>query len=146
MMYAKFTVSSRSSGLTLIEVLVGLAMLSTLLVSLLVAQRRHREQLQAAGQKIAACKAADELLTGWFLSAASVPLSQAGSVPSNPALRWRTKILPNRETRRVGVELVRLTIHSANAAGGKDHKLTPLVSVDVVVPLVPGAETGEVIQ
>jgi type II secretion system protein I len=139
MMHAKFTVSSRNSGLTLIEVLVGLAILSTLLVSLIVAQRRHREQLQAARKKIDACQAADELLTGWFLNSGGLPLSQAGRVPNNRDLQWRTRIVPSKETRRVGVDLVRLTIHSANTADGKSGNLPPLVSVDVVVPQVAGA-------
>lgn len=145
-MYVKSTASSRHSGLTLIEVVVGLALLSTLLVSLLMAQRRHWRQIQAARQKLAACKAADELLTGWYSGSASVPLARSGGVPNNRALRWRTRVVPNRETRRWGMELVRLTIHSAEATDSLERESRPFLTVDVVVGPAPIPESGEVIR
>ena len=56
----------RRGGLTLIEVVIGLLLLSTLLSSLLLSHQRHARQLQLAQRTLAAIDSADRLLADWF--------------------------------------------------------------------------------
>lgn len=121
---------SRAGGLTLVEVLAALAILGTLLVSVLLAEARCRRQSAGARQRLESCRAADALLEQWWRDPGELPRSGQGDVPGHGELVWRTSVVENRDVRRLGGQVVRLEIR--RRSGAPDEKAT--VSVDVVLP------------
>ena len=82
-------------GLSLIEVVVSVALLSTLLVSLLSIRSRHVRQIRLASQKVLAAKLLDRQMAKWFDSETSLPVGEAGNFEGNELLSWRTFSLPD---------------------------------------------------
>ena len=83
------------AGLTLIEVVVGLVMLSTVLITLLMSFRQHHDRTNHAIQRMEAAEAADELLSMWVSSEVPIPQNTSG-VWDNTWV-WDTRIV-RRET------------------------------------------------
>ena len=119
-----------AAGLTLIEVVAGLALLATILASLLYARVRFARNLSIADARLQAVAAADALLTDWTASGRPIPPSGAGAIAGRPLLRWQTQPVASDEARRMQARVVRLTIRRADAP----PTALPLASVDVVEP------------
>jgi hypothetical protein len=64
--------------MTLIEVAAGLAILGTLMASLLVARSRYLRQWATAGRKQEAVIAADALLSAWWNQIETLPRHGTG--------------------------------------------------------------------
>ena len=112
------------AGTTLIEVLLGLVVLSTLLVSVAVARGRFVRQWADADRRLRLIRAADELIATWLAAAPRpVPIGR-GTIEAEPAATWRTRILPDRGAASLNAVVVRLDLYDAR--GGE----TPAVSID----------------
>ena len=126
-------VSRKRNGLTLIEVVAGLALMATVLVGILEAGGRHVQQIKRARRQLAAAVDADRLLAGMAGNFAQLPDNNSGS-ECNDGLMWRTRPIENREAREtMNIAIVRLEIFDPKQT--KDQ--TPLVAIDVVKPLPP---------
>src|SRR3954470_6964454 len=96
------------SGLTLVEVIAGLALLSTLLVAVLGTKARVTRQWAHAQRKLEAVAAADKLLAGWWATPATFPRRSAGIVSGDAGLAWRTSPVASEVVRPLGASVVRL--------------------------------------
>ena len=126
-------IRSGRRGLTLIEVMSGVALLSTLLVGVLLAFGRLAKQMSGANRVIQAVAVADNLLASWHEDDVAVPLEQSGSVPGFGSLQWDTAIV-NAELVSVGVVVVRLTIRDR-----LDPDRNALVTVDLLANEMDGS-------
>lgn len=77
------------TGLTLIEVVAGIALLATLLVSVLAAYRDHARQIKRASARLSAVNALDDLLAQFHDANKLPPPGSAGDVVGIPNLRWQ---------------------------------------------------------
>src|SRR5438876_3770040 len=83
-------------GTTLIEVLAGLVVLGTLLVSVAVARARFVHQLADAERRLRATRAVDTMLGTWFAGPTpAVPTAAEGSLDGAADFAWRTRLVPN---------------------------------------------------
>ncbi len=99
------------SGTTLIEVLAGLVILSTLLVALAIARGRFLRQWAQADHRIAAAHAADHLLETWLSgSPQAVPISAFGTTDDGKNDVWSTQVLSSPAAESVGAIIVRLKV------------------------------------
>lgn len=100
-------------GLSLVEVIVGLALLATLVVGLFSALTLHQRQIHRAERDLHAQQIADRLLSSWFsvpLGVSPVPRWSQGAVPGEPRWLWRTRPVGLVRVERRVVEVVRLEI------------------------------------
>ena len=86
-------------------------LLGTILSSALVARGRFQRQWRAAEDKLAAVRAADELVSEWIAApAAAAPVPGDGAVPGASGLRWRTSWLRDPYAQRLGARAARLEV------------------------------------
>lgn len=110
MRYNSFAWSDRR-GLTLVEVVAGIALLATLLVSTLAAFRAHATQVRAAKNRLAAIAIADQLLSEWMTAGALPAIGQTETVHQRAGWSWRIiRPEPMIELHRLGAMAVRLEI------------------------------------
>jgi Tfp pilus assembly protein PilV len=114
-------------GTTLVEVLLGLALLGALLVSVLTARSRAARQTVIARAREDATRCADRLLTRWWADPANFPRSATGVMPDAPRFTWRTRVVDNPSARNLGASVVRLEVSDPDAP-------EVLVAVDVLLP------------
>src|SRR5438552_2996453 len=113
-------------GTTLIEVLAGLVVLGTLLVSVAIARARFVHQAADAERRLRAAQAADALLSSWFTGPApAVPASGDGPVEDLPGYTWRTRPIRDADAARLGAMIVRLEVIDTNRS--------PFLSLDLLV-------------
>jgi type II secretory pathway pseudopilin PulG len=103
-------VTSSRAGLTLVEVVAGLALLSTLLVAVLTTKARVTRQWANAHRRLEAVSAADRLLATWWQDVDRFPRRAAGLVPGNTSFTWRTTPIANPELKALNVSVIRLEI------------------------------------
>jgi hypothetical protein len=118
------------AGTTLVEVLAALVLTGSLLVALVLAKSRHERQWDTAQRRLAAVRAADQLLAGWWAEPGSMPLSGTGVVEDQPQLLWRTSLVSNTPVEQLGARVLQLELL---AADGRVHE-PPLAMVELVVP------------
>src|SRR4051812_46494797 len=81
-------------GTTLIEVLAGLVVLATLLVSVGMARARFLRQWAEADRKLQVIRSTDRLLGTWMSGPAeAVPVASEGALENVPKCVWRTRVL-----------------------------------------------------
>ena len=97
-------------GLTLVEVVAGLALLATLLVSILMAFSAHAGQIRAAQDRLQAIEIADALLTRWTASDGIPAVGREDAVPGSEALWWRIVVSPSVAPSATGLHTVRLEV------------------------------------
>lgn len=132
-MSVKFTTFSRSRrGLTLVEVVAGLALLSTLLVGVLTTKARVTRQWAHAQRRLEAAAAADRLMTSWWRDVERFPRNARGEVPGNSRLAWQTRTIRNDAVEAFGASTVRLEVFDERDAA-------VLASVEVVLSNDPPA-------
>jgi prepilin-type N-terminal cleavage/methylation domain-containing protein len=121
----------RPRGLTLVEVVAGLALLSTLLVAVLTTKARVTRQWSHAQRKLQAVAAADRLLAEWWPRRGDAfPRQSSGRVSGDTGLRWRTMPVANEPLNALRTTAIRLDILDERAARpGEDV----LASVEVVL-------------
>lgn len=112
---------------TLVEVLLGLALLAALLVSILTARSRAGRQTVLARAREEAIRSADRLLTHWWTDPTTFPRSATGVVPDAPQFTWRTRVIDNPSARNLGASVIRLEVNNPDAP-------EILVAVEVLLP------------
>jgi type II secretory pathway pseudopilin PulG len=117
----------RRRATTLVEVLLGLALLAALLVSILTARSRAARQTVLARAREDATRSADRLLTHWWADPTSFPRSATGVMPDAPQFTWRTRVVENPSARSLGASVVRLEVSDPDAP-------EILVAVEVLLP------------
>jgi len=123
--------NSVKTGLTLIEVVASVALLSTLLVGTLLAYGRHAHQIRRSRLRLQALRAADAMLTDWMDDPAALPARSRGDVPGEEGLIWETRPVDSPHEGRLRIGIVRLSILAKDA--GEDEEARPLATVDVAV-------------
>lgn len=121
-----WTCSSRAA-LTLVEVVASLALLGTLLVGILVAHRRHVEQIHLASARIEAAQAADDLLLKWSAEGTWGAVTSTGIFEGRDDLVWRWSVIPSPQLRQMGAAIGRLEVFAAVTSDER-----PLSSVEVI--------------
>jgi prepilin-type N-terminal cleavage/methylation domain-containing protein len=117
-------------GLTLVEVVAGLALLSTLLVAVLTTKARVTRQWSHAQRKLQAAAAADRLLVEWWPRRDVFPRQSSGRLSGDSGLRWRTTPLANQALNALRTSVVRLEVlDDRSTRSGEDV----LASVEVVL-------------
>jgi type II secretory pathway pseudopilin PulG len=109
------------TGITLIEVVAGLALLSTLLVSILAAYRGHAAQVRAAHDRLQAAQALDRLLGQWTASGQWPPAGSEEALTEPKDLVWRVVAEPPVTLQVVSLDTVRIEV--ARAAQGPPEVL-----------------------
>ena len=130
-MNAKYPSCSASSrrGVTLIEVVAGVLLLSTLLVSIILTHSRHALQVRKAQRRLAAIEATDNLLVRWFDSPHGVPLEREGTFHRRLGLAWRTTIIDRQQGQIFGADVARLEVFDL-----KDTEaVKPIVTIDILI-------------
>jgi hypothetical protein len=121
----------RRGGLTLIEVVAGLALLGWLLSAVILAKSRNTRQFSRASLKLEAVEAADALMTRWWAHKSQQPPSMTGQgdVPGSDRLTWRASQAANETIESLGGLVVRLEIVDARTG----TESPPLYTLDFVV-------------
>ena len=124
----------RRQGTTLIEVLAGLLLLGTLLVSVTVARGRFIQQWTAADRKLTAIRWADSQIAQWLAGpVTAVPVGGEGTLDAPAKCSWRTRRVADTSAESLGAAVIRLEIidrENGNAA---------LASVDFLLHVAPAA-------
>jgi prepilin-type N-terminal cleavage/methylation domain-containing protein len=141
----KYWSNSPRDGLTLIEVVVGLLLLSTLLAGLLLSHGRHARQVQLAQRKLAAIESADQLLADWFAAPDGIPVPATGKAtgraPGPTSLWWETFVADTRHLETLGALTVRVLIREGEPG---DDAAQPLVDLSLLTqpPRAEGSPSG----
>lgn len=125
-------------GLTLIEVMAGLAILGSVLVAVVMARGRYLDQSVAARHKAEAVRVADALLTQWWDDIEQLPRAESGDVDG---FRWETQTRQPEALIELEAEVLRLSLFQLEAIG--DGSYEPILSVEVVVPAPPESPDTE---
>lgn len=136
MKWARLMKSFRSrqrDGFTLVEVVVGLTLLATVIVSSLLAYSKHQKQVRLARSKIAAVQIADDLLNRMSASRTGIPPAASGTIPEHPTWSWRTSVTAETLRDPIPMQIIELQIiERENAA-----TLNLLASTSVVKAVDP---------
>jgi hypothetical protein len=101
-------------------------LLGTLLVGILVAHRRHAEQIRRATVTHDAIEAADKLLCQWHEQGILGPATAAGCIEGRDDLVWTWSVSAKAELRHVGAAIGRLEVFRTS---DRDE---PLAQVELV--------------
>ena len=123
-----FRQSGHSRGLTLIEVVAGLALLASLGVAMLAILSAHRQQARQAADRLQAADLADQLLAGWYSSSAGIPRNAAGAFARSD-YQWTTHIMDQRMIDGYAIEIIRLQI------AARARTAVPLVTINLLSPV-----------
>jgi type II secretory pathway pseudopilin PulG len=127
-MKRRFLHTNFRRGATLIEVLAGLVILGTLLVSVTMARGRFLRQWAEADRRIVAARETDQLIEAWLSeSSRDVPISSQGATDDSDHHPWRTRVIPSPAAASVGAIVVRLQVFE------RSEDETPLSSVDFLL-------------
>ena len=113
-------------GLTLIEVVAGLALMATILVALLLLKTQFTHQLAASNERLRAVAAADSLLQDWWAAPATFPINKSGTIEIDRSLKWETHLVPNEAVSQLRARVVKLDILS---------EARVIASVQLMLPL-----------
>jgi prepilin-type N-terminal cleavage/methylation domain-containing protein len=121
----------RRRGMTLVEVVVGIALLAVLLVLILASFRAHAAQIRSAKQRMEAMRRADELLTVWTTSGGIPVVGEQEEIPETPGWIWRiVKTSGSDDLYQLGAAVIRLEIVATPETIGE----FPLAAVELLVP------------
>jgi len=115
--------------MTLIEALLGTALLGTLLVAILMAQSRLHRQSVRADSRLEACRVADKVLEGWWPKRATLSRSGTGAIEGQKNWTWRTRPRDDEAAKAMNMQVVVLEILAANSP-----ELGPAVSLEILLP------------
>lgn len=93
-------------GLTLVEVVCALVLLSVTATSLLTAQARSLHQLRTVSDQHHAAILAHELITQWRLDRAQLTKDDQGRFEEAPEWSWRRVVTPRDDTELMELHLI----------------------------------------
>jgi len=118
---------------TLIEILAGLVILGTLLVSIAIARGRFLRQLAESDRRLAAIRSADKLLATWMSGPPqNVPIGAAGILEKPDDFSWSTRAVRDPAATRLGAILVRMEVLDRSPAA-LNRGLGPAFSIEFLV-------------
>ena len=129
--------------MTLIEVLAGLVVLGTLLAAVSIARGRFLTQWADADRRLVVTHSADILLAHWLTDPIrNVPLAGSGPLDDAPGYDWRTVVLTDPASARIGAMTVRLEVFDhrpTNTGGSMSRRMfdLPVLAVDFLVHKMP---------
>ena len=129
--------SERICGVTLVEVLAGLALLGTLLVSMVLARGQLLEQKIKAARMLEAIAVADRLLAQWWEDPAAIPVGESGEI-KDAGMVWRTERRRDEEAEKNGAQVVTLELKRTVAAPGEES-----FQIEVVLPIPEDERVSE---
>jgi prepilin-type N-terminal cleavage/methylation domain-containing protein len=109
----------RSRGFTLIEVLVGMVLLSSLAIAALQGFKAHKRQIQFAEKKILAVAELDRLLTLWSGLPGGIPSESMGPIDPQRAWIWQARIVGQRVVFGQPKSVVRIDVLETNSPEAK---------------------------
>lgn len=116
------------NAFTLLEVVVGLALMASVLVASLLSFSAHRKQIRAADARIAAVTVADDLLQQFSVRPEGLPRFGRGPIPGYPNWIWQSVVVGNAAPVQVPMHVIRFSIMEV----GRDSELEELVWVNVM--------------
>lgn len=116
---------SNRDGLTLVEVVVSIALLSALMVSLLSIRSSHVRQIRLAAQKRHAVELLDRQLSQWFEDEYLVPIDTQGEFEGDELLFWQTGLVSQSNY----LNGMKVRVDAVESASGN-----VVLSVEVVIP------------
>lgn len=113
--------------------------LGTILSSAVIARGRFQRQIRESDDRLAAVRAADELVGKWLSQPVGTPpVPGSGTAGSSDELVWRTTWVPDRAARRLGARIARLDILDRRGSSR-----VPLVSLEFLLrPAPPTTREG----
>jgi type II secretory pathway pseudopilin PulG len=120
---------SAVQGLTLVEVIAGLALLATLLAAILVAFGRQAAQMRKSRDRLKAVELADRLLGDWSAQNAIPAIGTEQTLEGTKDWRWRLVEAGSADLDAAGLAAVRLEVFRP-IVGTPDQVLA---SVDLLV-------------
>lgn len=102
--------------MTLVEVVASLALMGSLMVTVILAQSRLTRQYHLARQKTHAVHLADELLHGWANSREGIPRNGQGEV-AEMSLAWQTSTATVDDFLPLRAEKITLQVYAKPASG-----------------------------
>ncbi|QDU70610.1 type IV pilus modification PilV family protein [Mucisphaera calidilacus] len=123
------------AGLTLIEVVAALAILGTILATMVMAKSYHTRQLANADKQSRAVTLTDNLIAAWWTDEKGIPIGAAGTFPTEPEFIWQTQIVRNDPVQDLGARVVRIIVAEKSDTDlvTEDDERVRIV-VDLVVP------------
>ncbi len=112
-------------GMTLVEVVAAIMLLTVLMVGIVSAFSTHRDQIELAQETVAAIQVADIVLDEWYNNAEPIPLNQSGRLDSYPNLAWQTSVTQQAVLAGVDVFHVEFQVYS-------QIRQRPLITVNLV--------------
>ncbi len=127
----RFSRCNRSArGFTLVEVVVGLALMASVLVGSLISFSAHQRQLRSAESRLAAVSVADELLSLLSGRREGVPRAGRGAIASRPGWYWQTRVVGVAAPAGIPLQVIRLEVIAESA----NQTRRVLSHVDIVEP------------
>jgi len=128
MMRSSTSTDCSRHGLTLIEVVAGLALIGTLLAAMLSAKSRFTGQHHRAQRVLAAVDALDELLMDQWPTLELIKGTEYGEFDLNPDMTWRAVIVEDQNTAEWHCRIIRVEILDAT----NKNQGGPLASVELL--------------
>lgn len=119
---------SNHRGFTLIEVLVGMVLLSSLAIAALQGFKAHKRQLQFAENKVLAVAELDRLLTLWS-GKAWIPYEGGGALDPQKGWVWQAQLVGQRMVFGQPKLVVRIDVLETNLPNARS-----LASVELLRP------------
>ena len=124
------------AGMTLVEVVLGAALMGVLLTLVVLATGRFTAQGRGAAERIEACKVADRLLEEWWASSDAFPRNTRGEVPGRAGWRWRTAdVKDDEQEETLGAKIMSVEVFAPGCADN-----APSARVEMIVPEADRAE------
>ena len=102
-------------GLTLVEVIAGLALMASLLSTMVVAYSAHLRQHRNAQRKVLAVELLDRKLEEWRRTSQPIPVPAEGDFLDKPEFHWRSELVPNSTLHQFFGEVVRIEVREKQA-------------------------------
>lgn len=118
-----------ADGMTLIEVVAGIGLMGTVLVTTLAAHSAHVRQRLHAERKLAAVSALDLLISTRIEKGNWLESGEEGVLTTSPPIRWKTAIVPNSGSEALDCEVLRVSALT-NVAG----RSVEVAHVNLIVP------------
>ena len=115
----------------MIEVLAGLLVLGTLVVSVLIARGRFAAQMAQADERAAAIKALDAQVTTWLSGPPqNVPIGRQGALPDAPGAFWQTRLIHQPSADRLDAAVLHVVVFKRLTGS---TRMLELASLDVLL-------------
>jgi len=117
-------------GLTLIEVMASLALLSTLLVGMLLAFKKNATQIRAGLAVREVLTSVDALVLSWAQQGVYPPVQATGALPGRDGFIWRTRVISREWEATLHLDIIALEVRAVEAP----TSAAPLITLELPVP------------